>query len=190
MTIKKIPKNVCDFIKKSSQIYSDHKEDFFSSDIYGEIKDLKITSPIEQILYCALKTIRDTNFMENGDVFDLLPKDLFVVGLGIIPQIKTGKFRCDFQVYYGSNVFYKNNKLGQSKYKDVYVECDSQEFHERTEEERRYEKQRDRYIQSNGGQILHFTGSEIVKDPYAVASEVISFVTGIDKDSLLSSVNI
>jgi Uncharacterized protein conserved in bacteria len=65
---------------------------------------------------------------------------------------------------------------GKWESRQVIVECDSQQFHERTEEERRYEKQRDRFLTVEGYKVFHFTGAEIVRNPWSVAAEILEFV--------------
>lgn len=71
----------------------------------------------------------------------------------------------------------------------VIVECDGHDFHEKTESDRRYEKQRDRYFQRLGYKVIHFTGSEIVKDPFAAAAEAISIAIGEEVETLLDFLN-
>mgnify|MGYP003580046510 CR=1 FL=1 len=55
----------------------------------------------------------------------------------------------------------------------MIVECDGHEFHERTKQQARRDKQRDRFFQSIGYKVLRFTGSEIWADPDECASEII-----------------
>ena len=55
---------------------------------------------------------------------------------------------------------------------------DAESFHERTKAERQYEKKRDRFFTTRGFRMLRFTGSEIFKDPYIVAVEIIKAVSG------------
>ena len=165
--------NVKRLILKSCNIVGNFESDMFSMDIYNEIEDYKIDSPIEQILYCALKTLQKTNFLPNQNPVEY-DKKLFNEGFGITPQVEIGKYRCDFEVFFGSSVLRNNTQMINKK---IFVECDSQEFHERTEQERRYEKARDRYIQSQGFKIFHFTGKEILLNPFKIASEIISELT-------------
>ena len=80
---------------------------------------------------------------------------------------KVDKYRTDFKVD-----FLCGNKIEKS----VLVECDSQQFHERTEKERRYEKARDRYLKIKGMEILHYTGKEILENPFLVAKEIINYL--------------
>jgi len=79
-----------------------------------------------------------------------------------------GKYYIDFLVSY--------NILGQSQ--KVLIECDSQQWHETTEDQRRYEKSRDRYLLKKGYKVFHYTGKEIINNPYIVACEVLEHLTG------------
>lgn len=60
------------------------------------------------------------------------------------------------------------------------VELDGHEWHDRNEKQRRYEKQRDRYMQARGFRVARYTGSEIVKDPYKAAANALSLVVASD----------
>lgn len=63
---------------------------------------------------------------------------------GLHPQINEGKFRIDF-------AFLEDN---------IAIELDGHESH-KTKEQRTYDAQRERYLQSNGWKLIRFTGSEI-----------------------------
>jgi len=116
-----------------------------------------IGSPIEQMLYCALKTIKELNYLED---------------LKVVPQYKIGQYRVDFLV---------------AKKKVVIIECDSQQFHERTEPERRYEKARDRFLQVEGYKIFHYTGASIKNNSLDIAKEIIAYVLDCDERCLCKS---
>lgn len=106
-----------------------------------------------------------------------------VAGLSIIPQADIGKYRADFRISHERK--FKN----RWEHRQVIVECDSQQFHERTEEERRYEKQRDRFLTTEGYKVFHYTGTEIVKEPWSVAAGILEFVVTDrpNKDELLGA---
>jgi hypothetical protein len=53
------------------------------------------------------------------------------------------------------------------------VECDGHDFHERSKEQARRDKARDRALQATGYTVLRFTGSEIYADPAGVAAEIV-----------------
>jgi len=82
-------------------------------------------------------------------------------------QVEIGNYRTDFQIDY---------RYGAIK-RTLLVECDSQQWHERTERERRYEKARDRYLMKQGYDVFHFTGSEIIATPMKIAQEALVHIT-------------
>ncbi|MDO8357217.1 MAG: DUF559 domain-containing protein [Nitrospirota bacterium] len=113
-----------------------------------------------------------------------------VHGLDITPQYVLGKYRIDFKVSYDRSPKHFAD-IAQLQSNVILVECDSQEWHERSEKERRYEKARDRYLISNGHEVFHYTGKEIKDDPVTVAAEIIAHVINIKyctKEYLISSV--
>ncbi len=176
----KIEKNVMDFKINSSEIIGNYKNEMFNVGVSNEIEDFKIESPIEQLLYIALKTLVDIN-MDFADPLFIDGK-LFLDGVNIYPQFKIGKYRVDFKISYYSNHQKKEHQ------KSIIVECDSQQFHDRTEPERRYEKKRDRDIQKLGYKVFRFTGSEIVKNPFEVAAEILEYFGQDSKQDLLNSI--
>lgn len=171
-----IPDNVISFIEICSKKYSAFQEDLFYSNITEFIDTFQISSPIEQILYSALNLVRDINFIDSFEFYSL---KYIKQGLYIEPQKIIDKFRVDFFVVYYNNI--------SADKKELIVELDSQEWHERTEKERRYEKMRERFIVSKGYTIFRYTGKEIIDNPFGIAIEIISYVTNIPKDSLETS---
>lgn len=84
----------------------------------------------------------------------------------VIPQAHVGKYRADFLVRIG----------------DVHggawmvIECDGHDFHERTKEQARRDKARDRWMVSQGILVLRFTGSEIWADAMLCAEAVVDTI--------------
>ena len=194
-----IENNVKEFLEQSAKEIGKAEYGNFHENTWCEFEDLKINSPIEQILYTAIKAVRQFNYIDSAEPQLISDKAEIVLGLGINPQMTVGKYRVDFLVNYGCPIHCATNikaPKNKQKYSDKYisseiiVECDSQQFHERTEKERRYEKARDRYLQSNGYLVFHYTGAEIIKNPQKIATEIISFVTGIDAENLLLDSNL
>jgi hypothetical protein len=54
----------------------------------------------------------------------------------------------------------------------IAVELDGHDFHERTKEQARAEKSRQRALTAAGWHVLRFTGSEVYADPYRCLMEV------------------
>lgn len=172
----KIEKNVLKFLDECSEEVGKKEAENFNQNVFNNLFDLEITSPIEQLLYCVLKKVQRLNDIADADPIEINGK-MYLFGLGIYPQFKISNYRVDFKIdYERSNI--KN---------EILVECDSQEFHERTEKERRYEKKRDRYLISKGYKIFHYTGKEIIENPLKVAKEIIMNVTGYDEDCIYVS---
>jgi very-short-patch-repair endonuclease len=63
----------------------------------------------------------------------------------------------------------------------MIVECDGHDFHEKTKEQARRDKQRDRFLQSRGYKVLRYTGSEIWADPTECSDEILTELA-IDDD--------
>ena len=163
-----VVKNVADFLNWSSIEVGKHEDDQFSISTWHEYDDLGIKSPIEQMLYTALKAFA---------VFNGIDLENFTEGYGnqIQPQVTIGKYRTDFIVYN----WMKNAGLNSK----VVVECDGHKFHDKDEKQRRYEKQRDRHLQKKGFKVIHFTGAEITQKPMECAKEVWCAVMRWDEES-------
>jgi len=167
-----LAKDVLERIDHASSIVGKYEDDTWNQRLWVECQELKMESPIEQVLYCAVLTVARVNWIEEADN-PFQEKDVWhAPGLAIIPQRKIGNYRVDFAVSHER----KNPRTGAWEDNTVIVECDSQQFHERTERERRYEKQRDRFLQAQGYHTMHFTGAEIMRTPYGVAAEILEAV--------------
>lgn len=138
----------------------------FEEEFYGLASHCE--SPIEELLLAAM--FADHRVHEFDLIFmgDLQPSDRFLRGetVWVHQQAKIGSYRADFLIHDAS----KPLELAEPRY--MIVECDGHDFHERTKEQARRDKQRDRYFQSRGHKVLRFTGSEIFADPEAVAEEI------------------
>ena len=187
----KIEKNVREFTNKCSEEIAERKKDEFEQEIWNTFLEKKIESPIEQILYCALKTIQMLNYIDEEEIV-LFNKTSHILGLNIISQARIGKYRCDFLISFMPVTSKPNSrvlKMCLERFKQLIVECDSQQFHERTEKERRYEKARDRYFSKQGYKVFHYTGSEIIKRSLEIAIEILAYVTGKDEGDFLEDSN-
>jgi hypothetical protein len=61
----------------------------------------------------------------------------------------------------------------------LVVELDGHDFHERTKEQARRDKSRDRYMTARGFTVFRFTGSELHRNPYRVADEIESYLASV-----------
>lgn len=139
--------------------------------------ELPIISPIERMMYMALWATSRMYGIPDSDPINFGKEAIVLYGISIKPQYRIGRYRVDFLVTLEKRIH--NNRLARTildKPMDVIVECDSQEWHERSERERRKEKQRDRYLISKGYRVFHYTGKEITDDALKPADEVIRFI--------------
>jgi len=79
-------------------------------------------------------------------------------------QVELGNWRVDFIVHRYDWIC--------EKWRDLIVECDGHEYHERTKQQAARDRKRDRLVSMQGATILRFTGSEIWNDPFGCAREV------------------
>jgi very-short-patch-repair endonuclease len=74
----------------------------------------------------------------------------------LAPQYQIGPYRVDF-------VFGSSDDISPAA--SIAIECDGHEWHEKTKEQAARDKARDRYLSMHFGRVIHFTGSEIYRDP-------------------------
>ena len=180
-----IPKNVIEFLDKCSVEVGKYKADEFNMGVFTSMREDGIESPIEQLLYAAIRTIQALNYIEDADPVQIDGKWV-PIGFGIYPQYKIGKYRGDFMICVARQ---RHNEEQKVLMRELIVECDSQEFHERTERERRYEKDRDRFLMSKGWKVFHYTGKQILEDSMKIAKEIVVEVTGMDPEYISTDAN-
>ena len=124
----------------------------FEQSVLRSIRQLEISSPIEQIFLMHWEYLR--------------VKDLHGLKLGPQQRIDTGRgtFAVDFII---------TRKDGESA--RVAVELDGHEFHEKTAGQVAKDKSRERAIVTTGIPVLRFSGSEVFKNPRKVIGEIIEF---------------
>lgn len=115
-------------------------------------------SPIEQLLVIHLI-----------DMFEELRHELIIYD---------GEYRLKFETQKEIKVSRKTYRLDFylsctlfGKTYEFAIECDGHNFHEKTKEQAKRDKQRDRALQNEGYTIIRFTGSEIWESPVKCASE-------------------
>lgn len=91
----------------------------------------------------------------------------------IFIQHQVDEYRVDFAVHLtgASN--------GKQRSAWIAVECDGHQFHERTKEQAKRDKSRDRCLATKGFRMLRFTGSEIYESSFACAVDVHLLVQSI-----------
>lgn len=125
-------------------------------------------SPIEELLLAALYAEHKIcevgiHFMKSSSP---AAQPYFDSAAFVYFQVPIGKYRVDMLIVDATI------PVSLAKPRWMIVECDGHDFHERTKEQARRDKQRDRYFQSKGMKVLRFTGSEIWADPEQCASEI------------------
>lgn len=171
-----------------------HRLDFHSRhhDMLQRVSNLvsRMESPIEKMFIIALHAVAVIEESLNVDYILSSCDDTPFVGsqgsrLQIVPQFQINGFRVDFKLRHESiEPDYENETTrngitlpGWKKFqKEVLVECDGHDFHERTKEQARRDRQRDRKLQSAGYRVLRFTGSEVWADPAKCAREALGFL--------------
>ncbi len=125
-------------------------------------------SPIEQLFAAAWRIAEWISTEEREIRAHLVPQHE-------ISTTDGQRFRADFLAgvylpYRGQRDSVIDDALDAIK---VVIELDGHEFHERTKEQVESRNARDRALQADGYRVLHFAGSEVVRDPVACASGVL-----------------
>lgn len=166
-----LPDNVNKFLQKTSAEIGMLAQERFSQDLYCTIFDEPIASPIEQLFLIA---VHAQCFAEYTDV-NAGPEsrtdgvDGPGRGIQIRSQWKVDKYRADFFMW-------QEGLAPADVYPPVIVELDGHDFHDRNKQQRSYEKARDRHFIKKGYRVVHYTGSDVVKDPNKVAFEVLEML--------------
>lgn len=136
-------------------------------------------SHIEKLLYTALVArvqlgLHEFRFVETLRADDPEPTEdkgqassLLIM---IRPQVVIERRRVDFVVY---TYDHRPRILQRPGWRKIIVECDGHEFHERTKEQAKRDRSRDRAATVNRQEFLRFTGSEIWNDPFGCAGEIL-----------------
>jgi very-short-patch-repair endonuclease len=102
----------------------------------------------------------------------------------ILPQFKLGEYRVDFLLRYTCSTIAclpPGDDTSASARRDfqtlverqIIVECDGHDYHERTKEQARRDKKRDRRLQAMGFPVYRYTGSELYQDSIECVREVV-----------------
>lgn len=159
------------FLDRASDLYGDVKAQHFAQEMQANCLEMGMESPIEHLFWIACSTICEAHCQDiNPEPCALSTGELVLPdGIYIVPQSQEGSYRVDFRI---SGIGY-----GPPEHlPPVIVELDGHDFHDRDKRQRSYEKRRDRDLQRAGYKVLHFTGSDVVKDPFACAWEALELV--------------
>ncbi len=111
-------------------------------------------SSIEQLLAAHLVYLAERKGYFENDALIINPQTTI--------RTPAGEFRVDF--YLAASIDGQGIQL--------VVECDGHDFHEKTKEQARRDKKRDRALKLAGFDVIRFAGSEIWENPRACAQEV------------------
>jgi very-short-patch-repair endonuclease len=147
--------------------------EWFEEGVACELLEIhpEMTSPIERLLYCALRAVQESWPIPGSEPDKFVGDEMtWTPGLTIQTQVRIGEYRVDFIV---------TDFKSDGSYLQILVECDSQAWHERSPEEREYEKTRDRFLVSQGYKVFHYSGREITRNPMKVAEEILSEIRAL-----------
>ena len=133
-------------------------------DIRMDIKECE--SPIEQLFLIEL--LENTRSYGFNNKLKKIGYDF----LDLRVQEEIGKYRVDFSLYL--------NELGKTpckkNVKHFVIELDGHDFHEKTKEQAKKDKEKDRFLISEGYTVIRFTGSEIYNNCKDKVKEFLNIV--------------
>lgn len=134
------------------------KEQLLFNDSLANEQLKKCESPIESLMYLAL-----LNSIEFLGVFQ------HRYYAEVTSQKEIGGYRTDLSI----TVHDLDTVLSEEYVAYAFaIECDGHEFHEKTKEQARNDRARERFLMKEGYTVIRFTGSEIYKDPIKCAKDV------------------
>jgi very-short-patch-repair endonuclease len=135
-------------------------------------------SPIEEAMASALWVAAD--YFPGGPVeLDLgyAPSTADCETVIIRPQAQIGDYRVDFLLRYKTalpkfedGIFVRDVESE----KQMIVECDGHDFHERTKEQASSDRKRDRSLQAAGFLVFRFSGADIWRDVFGCATQALA----------------
>jgi very-short-patch-repair endonuclease len=176
------------FKEKAREIYGEIHKESFDMQMFHYLYDIGISSPIEEIFFMALH-LQCAELDHEFTTDEIKERKGFKFTLAVVPQKQIGKYRVDFLI-----------QLAQGKeIRELIVELDGHDFHEKNKHQRSYEKARDRFLIQSGYMVFHYTGSDVVSKPHHIAYEVMKSLGSIfcksetveehDPDNLLGWAN-
>lgn len=160
-SVTHLPQTVQSLVDQAAVAAAAHARLNFNSYMETSCQELGMQSPIEQMFWVAIHAVANANFIEVSPSPLTINGSAIFYGLHIKPQVSMGRYRVDFVL----------TNYDCERPESVVVELDGHAFHDKTKEQRAYEKARDRFMVKSGYKVLHFTGSEVFASPYKVAHE-------------------
>nr|WP_253817543.1 DUF559 domain-containing protein [Vibrio coralliilyticus] len=132
-------------------------------------------------MYLALQRVFASDFLNYPKTTKLLvTKKLSVItkfleqkGSDSVYSSNDIDYELDFFLYLDT----LNHKVGGKYFSypfSICIECDGHEFHERTPEQAKKDKSKDRVLKEKGIDVIRFTGTEITREPDKCAEQVLS----------------
>lgn len=158
---------------------SDCFVDIVGTQIYGDTCDyeyglfesvLDCESPMEQLL--AIE-------MERLGIHEIANFNPFVMVNEFLNQ---GEINIEGKTYYadfliGVSYFKKvGSKFEFDFSKNIVIEVDGHDFHQKTKEQVEHDNKRERALQKAGYEVIRFSGTEVYHKAYKCANEVLSFI--------------
>lgn len=139
--------------------------------LQSSFRDCGYDSPLEALFHISFSRYFDLFCEEHGILNEVggIEKDLsFQPGFDFYAgrQINIEGMRVDF-------LYALHDQTGRVHW--LVVECDGHDFHERTKEQAKKDRGRDRRLQSLGYTVMRFTGSEIYSDPVKCVIEILDW---------------
>lgn len=135
-------------------------------EILGKLKTCE--SPIEEKLFLAL--VQEFESVGNRAGSHLMSRDTCSLSIDTqsIAQCGSKQYRLDIEVIF-------KHKESDTVHKFA-IECDGHEFHERTKEQAKADRERERNLMMYDYQVIRFTGSEIYHSVEDCVSEVMYII--------------
>ncbi|SRR6266545_6847126 len=140
--------------------------------------------PTETAMFFALLILATDHFGAVSIGAEAPPLGGAYDGFGIEPQKQIGEYQVDFLLTlrrigpdYDRPVPTRDGKqvvATKEVTKRLVVECDGHQFHEKTKEQVRRDRQRDRTLQSLGLPVFRYPGSELYRDAFRCAAEALT----------------
>lgn len=171
MSNHKIADNVFEFIHKAGALREAMMAERFGQEMHSNCLEMGMTSPIEHMFWVAVNVLCEAEFTDLNPDLIFSPDGDHEIPRGIYlrPQCPIGTYRVDF-------LLSQCGLAPGGQCTPVIVELDGHDFHDKDKRQRSYEKARDRFLVKQGYRVLHFTGSDVVKDPFKVAFEALELV--------------
>lgn len=162
--------------------------DFFCENIEKfeelEANEAPIYSPVEQLFWIEWQFRRaasSEHYLDFDSKFELFPQ---------VKNEFTGKYIVDFQVDFFASImnshdskyFGHEETISEEVERQLLgIEIDGHIWHEKTKEQVRKDKERERFLISQGWRLLRFTGSEVFTDVNKCVEETLGVAYGLSK---------